>query len=527
MHIIIKIALLSLLSFPVYGQEIHERHPRVVLQDSLLSVYKEELQEAMERGEPDTEARKHIQLGDFYMKNEVFTEAIGQYNEALEARSGMREDSIRCMLNLRIGKIYLSLKIFSKAKQYLEQGKAIAVQSKYVGGQARAEGLLGTCAEKEGHYLLALEHQQKSLELFEQTGDLRGIAFVHENIGSVYEDLKQYNIALGYFNRSLSYFEGRDDEALTSVLNNMGDMFRKTGNYKEALAYTEKALEMAGRNGNLHQQKSAHQDIAEAYAGLGDYHKAYEHLQVYDVMYKEMNENRDINNFNTLQAAYEINQKEAQIEVLKHQNEVITANRNLILVSAIATLLLGGFGYVYFSRKRQVKAKLQQYKQRLLRAELDKKEMEERRLQDEINLKTAALSRYSLNMAQKNKLIADMASTLKKIASRTQMDAHARIKLLAKELDDNLQIEEEWDEFMGFFKDIHPGFFRQLSVTATEKLSSAELRLAMLLRLNLSSKEIAPILRVTPDSVRVARYRLRKKLPIPPKQELVSFLMEL
>ena len=70
-------------------------------------------------------------------------------------------------------------------------------------------------------------------------------------------------------------------------------------------------------------------------------------------------------------------------------------------------------------------------------------------------------------------------------------------------------------------------FFKDLAKSATSKLSSAELRLAMLLRLNLSSKEIASILRVTPDSVRVARYRLRKKLPINSKQELVHFLMNL
>ncbi|WP_157811716.1 helix-turn-helix transcriptional regulator [Tenacibaculum sp. SZ-18] len=47
----------------------------------------------------------------------------------------------------------------------------------------------------------------------------------------------------------------------------------------------------------------------------------------------------------------------------------------------------------------------------------------------------------------------------------------------------------------------------------------------MLLRLNLTSKEIAEILNVTPDSVRVARYRLRKKLPISPKEDLVNFML--
>ncbi|MGS2741250.1 tetratricopeptide repeat protein [Sinomicrobium sp. M5D2P17] len=513
--------------FFCFGQGPNEKYGNDSLQDSLFYTYKAELREALKSGMPGIAARKHMQLGDFYRKNEVFTEAIGQYNKAMETLAGTPKDSINSILNRKIGEIYLSLKIFSKARQYFETSKAIALTSKYKRGQANAEGLLGTCAEKEGNYLKALEHQQKSLELFEHINDQRGIAFVNENIGSIYEDLKQYEIAHKHFSRSLAYFEGRDDDAQISVLNNMGDMFRKTGNHTKALEYTSKALRLAMDNNDLHQQKSAHQDLSEAYAGIKEYQKAYEHLTVYEEMYKEMNKNRDINNFNTLQTAYEINQKEAQIELLEHQNEAITANRNLILVTTLALLLLSGLSYVYFSRKRREKVKLQRYKQRLLQAELEKREIEEKRLQDEISLKTASLSRYSLNMAQKNKLIADIASALKNIASRKQMDAHTKIRSLARELDTNLQMEEEWDEFMGFFKDIHPEYFKKLAAVTTEKLSSAELRLAMLLRLNLSSKEIAPILRVTPDSVRVARYRLRKKIPIPAKQELVSFLMEL
>ena len=107
------------------------------------------------------------------------------------------------------------------------------------------------------------------------------------------------------------------------------------------------------------------------------------------------------------------------------------------------------------------------------------------------------------------------------------MDTSSKIKELVKEIDFNLKQEQEWDEFMTFFKEIHPEFIKKLSALSENSLSPAELRLGMLLRLNLSSKEIASILRVTPDSVRVARYRLRKKLPIDQKDELVNFMIEL
>ena len=80
---------------------------------------------------------------------------------------------------------------------------------------------------------------------------------------------------------------------------------------------------------------------------------------------------------------------------------------------------------------------------------------------------------------------------------------------------------------MSLFEDIHPSFTQKLNQAATQKLTATEMRLCMLLRLDLSSKEIASVLRITPDSVRVARYRLRKKLPLDSTDELVNFMLKL
>ena len=80
---------------------------------------------------------------------------------------------------------------------------------------------------------------------------------------------------------------------------------------------------------------------------------------------------------------------------------------------------------------------------------------------------------------------------------------------------------------MSYFGQIHPNFFSTLKQIVNDKLSSSEMRLCMLLRLNLSSKEIADILHITPDSVRIARYRLRKKLPLESKDDLQDYLLNL
>ena len=84
--------------------------------------------------------------------------------------------------------------------------------------------------------------------------------------------------------------------------------------------------------------------------------------------------------------------------------------------------------------------------------------------------------------------------------------------------------DQEWEEFVTLFQEIHPQYIERINKVANNNLSSSVLRLSMLLRLNLNSKEIASILRLTTDSVRVSRYRLRKKLPIDAKEELSQYL---
>ncbi|MEA1786577.1 hypothetical protein U1E44_10780 [Arenibacter sp. GZD96] len=107
------------------------------------------------------------------------------------------------------------------------------------------------------------------------------------------------------------------------------------------------------------------------------------------------------------------------------------------------------------------------------------------------------------------------------------MDYSSKLMKLSQEIFVSLDQEDEWQEFQTFFGEIHPDFTEKLFSLSGNTLSTSEMRLGMLLRLNLSSKEIASITQVTPDSVRVARYRLRRKLPIETKEELASYLLSI
>ncbi len=495
--------------------------------DSIFFALKGQLEEATKGSNALLISQRHWKLGEFYRTTGVYSEALEQFNKALERVHHFEKDTLHVIVNNCIGKVHFSLSKFEIAKQYFEESEEIANLLGNTKGVAVSKGLLGACFEKQGKYPEALEYQKQSLSLFQELGDKAGVSMANENIGSIYEDLGEYDMAFRYFQKSFEYLHGKRIWQEANVLNNLGDVYRKQGDYPNALIYTGKAMQVAGAIQDNHQLESANKDLSKAYVLLGDFKQAHYYLSEAERYNREWLENQNTRQLNVLQTIYDTNKKEAQIQLLQEQNKVSSANQKLLWVALFAVAAILIVAFTYRGRKRQAKLKIQEYEQRILKAELERKAFEEENLQQQIQLKTAALSRYSLHLSQKNKILLDLSKTLKNIVSRRSMDASFKIKELAKEIDFNLQQEGEWDEFMNFFKEIHPDFIRKLSALSGSSLSPAEMRLGMLLRLNLSSKEIASILRVTPDSVRVARYRLRKKLPIDQKEELVNFMVDL
>lgn len=83
---------------------------------------------------------------------------------------------------------------------------------------------------------------------------------------------------------------------------------------------------------------------------------------------------------------------------------------------------------------------------------------------------------------------------------------------------------EAWQQFKTYFQRINPNFTKKL-LNEYPKLTLSEINLAILIRLRLSTKEIAAVTFITPGSVKTARKRLRKKLKLKQTENLTTFLL--
>ena len=80
--------------------------------------------------------------------------------------------------------------------------------------------------------------------------------------------------------------------------------------------------------------------------------------------------------------------------------------------------------------------------------------------------------------------------------------------------------------FQEAFNNADKKFLKKIKSKHAE-LTPNDLRLCAYLRLNLSSKEIAPLLNISPRSVEVKRYRLRKKMNLPHDTNLTNYIIEI
>tara|TARA_R110000823_G_scaffold315578_1_gene448226 strand:- start:5477 stop:7072 length:1596 start_codon:yes stop_codon:yes gene_type:complete len=493
--------------------------------DNIFFELNENLKRQQGIGKPYDIALARLKLGSFCEQNGVFTEAIDQFNKAIMVLEGVGHDTLYVDLVNRIGSIHLFLKNYDIAEGYFQNGILEATNLGNLQALAFSKSNLGACYEKKRNYLKALQYQNESLLLYNELKDTAGVSIVNENIGSIYEDLEDFSLAQQYFEKALAYHGKERNARLANILNNLGDVYRKTGVLKKALVYTEESLAIAQFIGNRKEEVSAYRDLSKSYNLLHDYEAAFNMLSLSTELEEENNNVYNANQASALQRIYDTKEKDGRIQLLLQNNKIEKAQNTLLLISILAVLAITFIGYLHFRRKRVEGQKLLKYEQRILKAELDVRQAEEESLQNAIQLKNAALSRYSLHLSQKNKMLSNLSQTLKKSLERNNMDLKRKLDAVVREIDFNLAQEREWDEFIVLFKEIHPDFVKRISEAALDVLSPAELRLGILLRLNLSSKEIASILRLTPDSIRVARYRLRKKLPITSKEELSHFLM--
>ena len=493
---------------------------------------------ASKTNKPKLEAQAELLSGELLFTIGENEDAIKHLHKANILFEKLENKPAQANTNTIIGDIYVRTSNPSEALQSYTNASKHFKKLNNNKGLALINSKLGHFYEKNGDLNLALNYQEKALNYFLQHPDSNILAQIYDNIGSIYEDKAIYPLAQENFSKAYNISLGLKDFNLATInLNNIADCQRKTGQYKEAIKNSTKALKLAESLNIIYQIKSANRDLAKTYALLNKYDSAFKYLDDSYIQNEKIYKAEISTELARAQQLFKIEQKELQIKTLEKEKQFNKKALYLGLTGLIMISILLGYAWLQQkSKTKKEKALLetenQLNKEKLINAELNeqklKTDLENTRLQEErlkmqLSMKSESLSRSALHLIQKNELIQNIKSSLQKVKKIDEKDLHKKLNKLSKSIDINIKNDDDWKEFETIFKEIHTNFFTNLQKNYPN-LSPSEVRLCTMIRANLQSHEIASIMGISPDSLRIARYRLRKKLNIEKGANLFTFI---
>jgi DNA-binding CsgD family transcriptional regulator/ligand-binding sensor domain-containing protein len=154
-------------------------------------------------------------------------------------------------------------------------------------------------------------------------------------------------------------------------------------------------------------------------------------------------------------------------------------------------------------------------------------QLEKEKLELQIQAKNQELASNTMHLVQKSEILQKIKSEIQNIAKFSKDTTTGKeLRAVVRKISTDERLDEDWQYFARHFDQVHGHFLQRLREKYSQ-LTPKDHRLCAYLRMNLASKEIAPLMNISVRSVEVARYRLRKKLEIDNDVNLVEFMMEI
>lgn len=343
------------------------------------------------------------------------------------------------------------------------------------------------------------------------------------NFGLILKNTGKPDEALPFYLQSLEIRRRIDDpRGLISILNNIGEYYGSRNDFIQSKKYLDEALALGKRSGIQRSVQITADNLVVIYLKAGDYKNAFAMQKLSNQLNDSIFNNQNTTNVANMALQYEYDRqiKQQELEQQKKIDEQKQKKVFFILLSALFLLLTIAISLLLIiQRNKTMNAQLLQ---KQLDLEGKNLRLEKENLQNELSNKNKELATNVLYLVKKNEFITDIAHRLKSLSSQQPENISQLSNNMIADLIRNTD-DKVWKEFEVRFQEVHQDFYRRLNERFPE-LTPNEKKLAAFLRLNMSTKDISAITFQSPDSIRIARSRLRKKMELPSDDNLIGFL---
>lgn len=407
----------------------------------------------------------------------------------------------------RLAEWYYSYKEYRKTIDILYKLKEVERKPFYniiTGGELNT---LALAYRELGYYDSAIYYFE---QIYEDKQDkirltVRGIAA--GNIGSIYQRRQNYQNAINWVNRELQLLRKENEEGLTlsffSSYNGLADIYYSMGKTSVARKYVDSAQRIRYAQRSINALFKYYDIYSKILTVEGQYKQA---LVYKDSLWDAKQMMAEETNMSKLFAS------EKKVEESKHQlelNKLDTLRQKSIWIRNFAILLVVFTSVVLILLINRSRMK---HKQRELELEHEKTKAE------------AKLAGFTLKMQEKNLQLIQLQEELTELSS--EQDITAKNELIRQLQQSTILTDEQWEDFRNVFEQVHTGFIQRVREKHPD-ITPAELHYIVLVKLNMTNKEIANVLGISANSVRNYKFRLRRKFELSENDDLETLVKSL
>ena len=459
---------------------------------------------------------QHNTLANIYIEKGNYKIALIEALKALKCFEDINHESRKADTLKQIGDIESALENHQASIIYFK--KAIEIYEKLDDKMyaAYAHNSLGISFQNQNKYKAAREHYNLAIKNSKEVENKISLSNALHNLADLEIINKNYTKAKTLLIESKNISEEENLQLnLVNAYDGLSKINYHTNNFSNALDYNDKAILLAKTIGALPHLKDLYQFHSEILLKTNNAESAIYYLKESQSINDSLFDAKKSQQIEELKTIYETERKETELALQEEEIKALnTKAENDKLIKSLYGIGMFSFitiaGLIYFSFKQRIKKnKIEREKQEAI-------------LKKEIEFKKKELTSQTLHLVQKNTFIQELKENLEKIKKSPELfkvEFRRLVMLLKKESAE----EKDWEVFKSYFSEVHNNFDNKVKAIAND-VSEKEIRLASFIRMNLTTKEIASMLNVLPDSVTKSKYRLKKKLALDKEANLTEFL---
>lgn len=395
-----------------------------------------------------------------------------------------------------LGNVYLFQKDFKSALDCFSKAREILSRFDQDGIElARVLRNIADVYKQQQQDSVAYEYFRKALEVSENINDSSGICSVRKEIGCIHVKRKEFMEALKCQQQALSCAISTNGYTLqTEIYGSLSEVYMGLGDYQAALDAAEKSLELASRLHLKPEIEKGYYWVAQVHKAIGNYEMALKFFMSYTILHDSLRSSENMAAIGRIQNNFDVKEKELLITQLQEKHKT---QRNLLIGALVSVFIIG---LLIYSRQRVVIGK-------------------------KLEMKRQQLNFHMLSLKEKSEALEKISHELETLKSG-QLNTEKQIERFNAVLQANILTQEDWENFKVAFEEVYPRFFATLRFQYSD-ITPSELRIAALIKLNLSLKESAMMLGISEESVKKARYRLKKRLLISEADSMENYIQRI